>query len=49
MACAPVLKLMAQHGINPKASQLMSKDIVDPSICERLDESGFIDRLYKSY
>jgi ABC-type nitrate/sulfonate/bicarbonate transport system substrate-binding protein len=46
---ASVLKLMAQHGINPKASQLTSEDIVDPSICERLDESGFIDRLYKSY
>jgi len=41
-----VLKLMAQHGINPKAAQLTAEDIVDPSICKRLDESGFIDRLY---
>jgi hypothetical protein len=41
-----VLKLMAQHKINPKASQLTPEDIVDPNICERLDKSGFIDRLY---
>ena len=43
---ASVLKLMAQHGINPKAAQLTAEDIVDPSICKRLDETGFIDRLY---
>ena len=45
---ASVLKLMAQHGVNPKAAQLTPEDIVDPSICKRLDESGFIDRLYRS-
>ncbi len=44
---ASVLKLMAQHGINPKAAQLRPEDIVDPSICKKLDESGFIDRLYR--
>ena len=44
---ASVLKLMAQHGMNPKASQLTPEDIVDPTICERLDKSGFIDRLYQ--
>jgi hypothetical protein len=44
-----VLKLMAQHGINPKASQLTPEDIVDPTICEKLDKSGFIDRLYQPY
>jgi NitT/TauT family transport system substrate-binding protein len=43
---ASVLKLMAQHGINPKAAQLTAENIVDPSICKRLDETGFIDRLY---
>ena len=45
---ALVLKLMAQYGINPKADQLQTDDVVDMSLCTRLDESGFIDRLYQN-
>lgn len=43
---ATVLKLMAQHGLNPKASQLKPENVVDMSVCKKLDESGFMDRLY---
>ena len=46
---ALVLKLMAQYGINPKAAQLQTDDVVDMSLCTRLDESGFIDRLYQGW
>ncbi len=46
---ASVLKLMAQHGINAKASQLKPEDVVEGTICRRLDESGFIDRLYQGF
>jgi hypothetical protein len=42
-----VLKLMTQHGINAKAIQLKPEDVADMSVCRKLDESGFIDRLYK--
>lgn len=44
---ASVLKLMAQHGINPKAAQLKPEDVVEMSICRKLDENGFIDSLYR--
>ncbi|MBI2359425.1 MAG: hypothetical protein HYV04_11100, partial [Deltaproteobacteria bacterium] len=44
---ASVFKLMAQHGINVKASQLKPEDVVDMSLCKKLDESGFMDRLYQ--
>jgi NitT/TauT family transport system substrate-binding protein len=44
---ALVLKLMAQYGINPKAAQLQTDDVVDMSLCTKLDESGFIDRAYQ--
>jgi hypothetical protein len=37
-----VLKLMAQHGINPKAAQLKAEDVADMSVCKRLEESGFM-------
>jgi NitT/TauT family transport system substrate-binding protein len=40
-----VLKLLTQHGLNPKASQLKSEDIVDATVCRRLEETGFINRL----
>ena len=40
-----VLKLLSQHGLNAKASQLTSKDIVDSSVCRKLDETGFMDRV----
>lgn len=43
---ALVLKLMAQYGLNPKAAQLRTDEVVDMSLCTQLDESGFIDRLY---
>jgi NitT/TauT family transport system substrate-binding protein len=42
-----VLKLLVQHGLNPKASQLKTEDIADASLCKKLDDSGFIDRLYQ--
>jgi NitT/TauT family transport system substrate-binding protein len=43
---ASVLKLMAQHGLNPKATQLKPEDVAEMSVCKKLDDSGFIDRLY---
>ena len=44
---ASVLKLMAQHGLNPKAAQLKPEDVVEMSLCRKLDDSGFMDRLYR--
>jgi hypothetical protein len=44
-AVAGVLKAMAQHGINPKATDLKPEEIADLSICKKLDESGFFARL----
>jgi len=46
---ASVLKLMAQHGLNSKAVQLKPEDVVDMSLCKKLDESGFMDRLYQGW
>lgn len=46
---ASVLKLMVQHGLNAKATQLKPEDVVDMSVCKRLDESGFMDRLYQGF
>jgi hypothetical protein len=43
---ASVLKLLAQHGLNPKAAQLKTEDIVDMSLCKKFDESGFMDGRY---
>ena len=42
-----VLKLLVQHGLNPKAVQLKREDIVDMSLCKKFDESGFMGRLYQ--
>lgn len=42
-----VLKIMAQYGLNPKATDLKPEDVIDLSLCKRLDESGFMDRLYQ--
>ena len=39
---ASVLKLLTQHGLNPKASQLKTEDIVDMSLCKKFEESGFM-------
>lgn len=46
---ASVLKLMAQHGLNAKAVQLKPEDVADMSLCKKLDESGFMDRLYQGW
>ena len=44
---ASVLRLMAHHGLNSKATQLKPEDVVDLSLCKKLDESGFMDRAYQ--
>lgn len=44
---ASALRLMAQHGLNPKAALLKPEDIVDTTLCKKLDESGFIDAFYR--
>lgn len=43
-----VLRIMAQYGLNPKARELKPEDIMDLSLCKKLDDSGFIERLYQS-
>jgi hypothetical protein len=42
-----VLKIMSQYGLNPKAAQLRPEEIMDLSLCKKLDETGFIDRQYQ--
>jgi len=42
---ASVLKLMTQHGLNPRAADLKPEDIADMSLCKKLEESGFFARL----
>jgi NitT/TauT family transport system substrate-binding protein len=42
---ASVLKLMAQHGLNPRAAELKPQDIADMSVCRKLEETGFFDRV----
>ena len=43
---AAMLKLMAQHGLNPKASQVKPEEIADMSYCKRFEDSGFFRSLY---
>lgn len=43
---ASVLKLMAQHGLNAKASQIRPEEVADLTLCKKLDESGFFRSLY---
>jgi len=43
---ASVLKPLVQHGLNLKASQLKTEDIVDMSLCKKFDASGCMDRRY---
>jgi ABC-type nitrate/sulfonate/bicarbonate transport system substrate-binding protein len=43
---ASVIKLMAQHGLNAKASQVKPEEIADVSYCKRLEDSGFFRSLY---
>ena len=42
---ASVLKLMAQHGLNPRAVEMKPHDIADMSFCKKLDDTGFFERL----
>jgi ABC-type nitrate/sulfonate/bicarbonate transport system substrate-binding protein len=41
-----VLKLMVQHGLNPKAAQLKPEEVVDMSFCKKFEDSGFFKSLY---
>jgi NitT/TauT family transport system substrate-binding protein len=41
-----VIKLMAQYGINAKASQLKPDEQLDLSFCKRFEDSGFFKSLY---
>ena len=41
-----VIKLMAQHGLNPKAAQIKAEEIVDMSYCKKFEDSGFFKSLY---
>jgi ABC-type nitrate/sulfonate/bicarbonate transport system substrate-binding protein len=41
-----MLKLMAQHGLNAKASQVKPEEIADMSYCKRFEDSGFFRSLY---
>jgi NitT/TauT family transport system substrate-binding protein len=41
-----VIKLMAQHGLNAKASQVKAEEIVDMSYCKKFEDSGFFKSLY---
>lgn len=43
---ASVIKLMAQHGLNAKASQVKPEEVVDLSLCKKFEESGFFRGLY---
>lgn len=43
---ASVIRLMAQHGLNAKASQVKPEEIADMSYCKRLEDSGFFKSLY---
>ena len=40
-----MLKLMAQHGLNAKASQIKPEEIADMSYCKKFEESGFFRSL----
>jgi ABC-type nitrate/sulfonate/bicarbonate transport system substrate-binding protein len=41
-----MLKLMAQHGLSPKAAQVKPEEVADLSICKKFEESGFFRSLY---
>ena len=43
---ASVLKLMAQHGLNAKATQVAPEEVADLSLCKKFEESGFFRSLY---
>jgi len=39
-----VIRLMAQHGINTKASQLKAEEQLDLSFCKRFEEQRFFQK-----
>jgi hypothetical protein len=41
-----MLKLMAQHGLNAKASQIKPEEVADMSYCKKFEDSGFFKSLY---
>jgi NitT/TauT family transport system substrate-binding protein len=41
-----MLKLMEQHGLNAKASQVKPEEVADMSYCKRFEASGFFNSLY---
>jgi NitT/TauT family transport system substrate-binding protein len=41
-----MLRLMAQHGLNPKAAQVKPEELVDLSYCKRFEETGYFKSLY---
>jgi NitT/TauT family transport system substrate-binding protein len=41
-----MLKLMVQHGLNPKAAQIKPEEIADMSYCKKFEDSGFFRSLY---
>lgn len=41
-----MLKLMSQHGLNPKAANIKPEEIADMSYCKRFEDSGFFKSLY---
>jgi NitT/TauT family transport system substrate-binding protein len=43
---ASVLKLMVQHGLNPKAANVKPEDIADWSLCKKFEDSGYFQSLY---
>ena len=43
---ASVIKLMAQHGLNAKASQVKPEEIADLSLCKKFEDTGFFRSLY---
>jgi NitT/TauT family transport system substrate-binding protein len=43
---AAMLKLMAQHGLNAKASQIKPEEVADLSYCKKFEDSGFFKSLY---
>lgn len=43
---ASVIKLMAEHGLNPKAAQMKPTEIADLSLCKKFEDAGFFRSLY---
>ena len=47
-AAASALKLMVQHGLNPKVGQQRPEDVIETGLCKKLDDSGFIDAIERN-